>query len=126
MLKALLLERFLRHDKVFVAEAHLILGEWKIIVVLRVFVYGLFIRANLPIFPIVLFGFLFIGIFSVLGTVRSVIVSCAGVAILAAAGFRVVPLTPAIWLCFRRVLLCWVFLVIAAIIFRRIYHVDVI
>src|SRR3954463_11972594 len=51
-----------------------------------------------PIFPIVFFGRLFVGIFSVFGTIRSVIVSCADVAVLAAAGFRAAPLTPALWL----------------------------
>ena len=94
--------------------------------VLRVFFYGLFIRADLPIFPIVLFGSLFVGFFCVFGTIRSVVVSCAGVAVSAAARFRAPPLTPALWLCLRRVLLRWVFLVIAAIIFWRIYHVYVI
>ena len=81
----LLLEGFLRHDKVFVTEAHLILGEWKIIIVLRVIVYGMFVRANLPVFPIILFGGSFVVIFSVFDTVRSVIVSHAGFAVFAAA-----------------------------------------
>ena len=81
MLKALLLERFLGHDKVFVTEAHLVLGEWEIIAVLRVFVYGLFIRANLPIFPIVLFGGWLDGVFLVFGVVRSIVVSRAGIAV---------------------------------------------
>ena len=53
--------------------------------VLRVFFYGLFIRIDLPIFLIVLFGSLFVGVFCVFGTIRSVIVSCAGVAVFAAA-----------------------------------------
>ena len=69
MLKALLLERFLRHDEILVAEAHLILGERKIITVLRVFVYGLFIRADSPIFPFVLFGGWLNGVFIVFGVV---------------------------------------------------------
>ena len=43
------------HDKILVAEAHLILGERKITSVLRVFVRGLFTKANLPIFPFILF-----------------------------------------------------------------------
>ena len=81
----LLFKRFLGHDEIHSAEACLILGERKIITVLRVFVYGLFVRANFPIFPIVLFGTLFVGIFSVFGTVRSVTVSCVGVAVFAAA-----------------------------------------
>ena len=45
--------------------------------------YGLFVRANVPIFPFILFGRLLAGIFIVFGIVRSVIVSCAGVAVLA-------------------------------------------
>ena len=85
MLEVLLLERFLRHDKILVAEAHLLLGERKIITVLRVFVYGLFIRANLLVFPFVLFGSCLNGVFIVFGTVRSVIFSCVGVAVFVAA-----------------------------------------
>ena len=85
--------------------------------VLRVFIYGLFVRADLPILLIVMFGSLFIVVFYVFGSVQSVVVSCAGVVVPAAAGFRAAPLTPALWLCFRRVLLCGVFLVIATIIF---------
>ena len=52
-LKALLLKRFLRHDKILVAEAHLILGEWKIVAILRVFMYGLFMWAidTSPTYP---------------------------------------------------------------------------
>ena len=94
--------------------------------VLRVFIYGLFVRADLPILLIVLFGSLFIGFLFVFDTIWSVVVSYAGVAVSAAARFRAPPLTPALWLCLRRVLLRWVFLVIAAIIFWRVYHVDVI
>ena len=75
----LLLERFLRHDKVFVAEAHLILG------VFQVFVCGLFIRANLPILLIVLFRVLLDGVFLVFGIIRSIVVSRAGIAVFAAA-----------------------------------------
>ena len=81
----LLLERFLRHDKIFVAEAHLILGEQKIITVLRVFVYNLFIRADLPIFPFVLFGSWLNGVFDVFGIVRSIVFSCAGIALFSTA-----------------------------------------
>ena len=85
MLKAPLLERFLRHDKVFVAEAHLILGGWKVITVLRVFVCGLFIRANLPILLIVLFRVLLDGVFLVFGIVRSIVVSRVGIVVFAPA-----------------------------------------
>ena len=80
-----LLDGLLRHDKVFVAEALLVLGGWKITTVLRVFVNDLFIRADLPILPFVLFGSWLNGVFIVFGTVRSVILSCAGVAVFAAA-----------------------------------------
>ena len=37
--------------------------------VLRVFFYGLFTRADLPIFPIVLFGSLFVRVFYVFDTI---------------------------------------------------------
>ena len=85
--------RFLRHDKIFVAEAHLILGEWKIITVLRVFIYGLFIRANLLVFPFVLFGSWLNGIFIVFGIVRSIVFSCAGIAVFSTVWLRAAPLT---------------------------------
>ena len=126
MLEALLLERFLRHDEILIAEAHLLLREWKIITVLRVFVRGLFTRANLPIFPFILFGSWLNGVFIVFGTVRSVIFSCAGVAVFAAARFRAAPLTPTLLLYLRRVILNWFFLVIATILFWCIHHVYVV
>jgi len=85
LLKALLLERFLRHDNLFIAEAHLILGGWKVITVLRVFICGLFITANLPILLIVLFRVLLDGVFLVFGIVRSIVVSRAGIVVFAAA-----------------------------------------
>ena len=68
-LKALLIDELLRHDKVFVTEARLILGGWKIISVLRVFVNGLFIRANSPILPFILFGSWLNGVFIVFAIV---------------------------------------------------------
>ena len=49
------------------AEARLILGERKIITVLRVLVRGLFTRANLPIFQFILFGSCVNGVFVVFG-----------------------------------------------------------
>ena len=52
----LLLERFLRHDKILIAEDLFFLGEWEIIAVLRVSICGLFIRAVLPSFLFLLFG----------------------------------------------------------------------
>ena len=94
--------------------------------VLRVFIYGLFVRADFPILLIVLFGSFFIVVFYVFGTIRSVVVSCVGVAILAATWFRAAPLMPALWLCLRGAILHWVFLVIAAIIIWHIHHVYVV
>ena len=81
MLEALLFKRFLRDDEILGAEARRILGEQKIIVVLRVLVCGLFTRANLPIFPFILFGSCVNRVFVVFGTFRGVIFSCAGIAI---------------------------------------------
>ena len=77
----LLLERFLRHDQILIGKAHLILGEREIIDVLRVYMYGLFIRADLPVFPFVLFGSCLNGIFVVFGIVRSIVLSHAGIAV---------------------------------------------
>ena len=47
-LKALLLQGILRHDEVFVAEARLLLRGRTVTIVLRVFFYGLFVRADMP------------------------------------------------------------------------------
>ena len=80
-LEALLLGGFLWHDEFFIAEACLIFGEREIIVILRIVMCGLFIRANLPIFPIVLFGGWLDGVFFVFDIVRGVVVSCAGIAV---------------------------------------------
>ena len=103
-LKALLLKGFLRHDKVFVADAHLILGEWKIITVLRVFVNGLFIRADSPILPFILFGSWLNRVFVVFGIARSIF-SCVGIAVFSMAWFRAAPLTSVLWLYLRRFIL---------------------
>ena len=47
-LNTLLLQRLLRHDEVFVAEAHLLLGRRTVTTVLRVLFYGLFVGADMP------------------------------------------------------------------------------
>ena len=73
------------HDEILGAEARLILGERKTTSVLRVFVRGLFTRANLPTFPFILFSSSINGVFVVFGAFRSVIFSCAGVSVFAAA-----------------------------------------
>ena len=75
MLKALLLERFLRHDKILVAEALLFLGEWEIITILRVSVCGQFLKAVLPAFLVLLFGSCLNRVFDV----RSVMISGASI-----------------------------------------------
>ena len=80
MLKALLLERFLRHDKILVAKAHLILRERKIITILRVIFYGLFIRVVLPA-VVFLFGCSPDRVFIVFDVTRSSIFSGANVAV---------------------------------------------
>ena len=54
-LKALLLQRILRHDEVFVAEACLLLGGWTVTIILRAIFYGLFIRVVLPVVMFLLF-----------------------------------------------------------------------
>ena len=84
-LEALLLKRFLGHDEIFGAEAHLIFREREVIIVLQIFMRGLFNRANLLIFPFIMFVCFIDGVFVVFGTFRSVILSCAGVAVFAVA-----------------------------------------
>ena len=79
-LKALLLQRILRHDEVFVAEACLLLGGWTVTIVLRVIFYGLFIRVVLPIVVFPLFGCSSDRVFVVFGVARSTIFSGASVA----------------------------------------------
>ena len=85
MLEALLLKRFLGHDEIFGAKAHLVFEERKVIIVLQIFMRGLFNRANLLIFLFILFVCFIDGVFVVFGTFRSVIFSCAGVAVFTAA-----------------------------------------
>ena len=53
--------------------------------VLRVFFYGLFIRADSPIFPFILFRSCLDEVFIVFGTIQTVIFSCAGVGVFVAA-----------------------------------------
>ena len=81
-LEALLLERILRHDEVFVAKDCLLLGGWTVTIVLRVIFYGLFIGAGLPVFLFLLFGSCSNRVFIVFGVVRSTIFSGASVAII--------------------------------------------
>ena len=80
-LKALLLDGILWHDKFFIAEAHLILEERHVIVVLRVVIHILFIGAGSPVFPFSLFETWLGGVFVVFDIVRSTIFSCAGISI---------------------------------------------
>ena len=80
-----MLESFLRHDKILVAKAHLVLRERKVVPVLRVFVHGLFIRADSLVLPFVLFGGWLNGVFLVFGIVRSIVFSCAGIALFSTA-----------------------------------------
>ena len=93
--------------------------------VLRVFVYGLFIRADLPVFPFVLFGSCLNGIFIVFGIVRSIIFSCACIAVFSTAWFRAALLTSVLWLYLRRFILGWVLLIVAIVFFGCIHHVYV-
>ena len=80
-LKALLLQRILGHDEVFVAEACLLLGGWTVTIVLRVIFYGLFIRVVLPVVMFLMFGCSSDRVFVVFGVAWSAIFSGASVAI---------------------------------------------
>ena len=59
-----------KHDEIFVTEANLVLGERKVVAILRVFVHGLFVRADSPTLLFLLFGGRLNGVFIVFGTVR--------------------------------------------------------
>ena len=72
------------HDEILVAEAFLILGERKIITILRVFVYGPFLRASVPVFPLILFGDCPNRVFIVFGIVR-IVFSGVGIVVFAPA-----------------------------------------
>ena len=80
-LKALLLQRVLRHDEVFVAKACLLLGRCKVTIVLRVIFYGMFVRVVLPA-VLILFGCSPDRVFIVFGVDRSRIFFDASVAVL--------------------------------------------
>ena len=80
-LKALLLQRILRHDEVFAAEACLLLGGWMVTVILRVIIYGLFVSVVL-LAVVFLFGCSPGGVFTIFGVAWSTIFSSASVAIL--------------------------------------------
>ena len=80
-LKALLLERILRHDEVFVAKACLLLGGWTVTIILRVIFYGLFVGVVLPA-VVFLFRCSHDRVFIVFGVARSTIFSGASVAVL--------------------------------------------
>ena len=80
--KALLLQRILRHDEVFVTEACLLFGARMVTIVLRVIFYGLFIRVVLRVVMFLLFGCSSDRVFLVFGVAWSTILSGAGVAVL--------------------------------------------
>ena len=80
-LEALLLEGLFGYDEIFVAEAYLIFGERKVVVVLRIVAgQSLFIGAGFPVFVFLLFGSCSNRVFIVFGIVRSTIFSGASVA----------------------------------------------
>ena len=80
-LKALLLERILRHDEVFISKACLLLRGWTVTIILRVIFYGMFVSVVLPA-VVFLFRCSPSGAFSVFSVARSTIFSGASFAIL--------------------------------------------
>ena len=86
----LLFDGILRYDEFVVVEACLVSGGRYVIIVLDLFVCRPLVRACFCLLMcwIVLDGVVF-------GTLWGVIISCAGISILAVAGFRAAPLTPA-------------------------------
>ena len=123
-LEALLLERILRHDEVFVVEACLLLGGRTVTIILRVIFYGLFVRVVLPA-VVFLFGCSPGGVFTIFGVARSTIFSGASVAVLWAAGLGTAFGPPALGLCLGGFVHIRLFFVVARS-FRCINHVHVI
>ena len=93
MSKTLLFDGILRYDEFVVVEACLVSGGRYLIIILDHFVCRSLVRAcfYLLLCWIVLEGVVF-------GTFWGVIISCAGISILAVAGFRAAPLTSALGL----------------------------
>ena len=87
-LEALLLCRVFGYAELVVAEANLVFGGGHVVVLLRISVRRLFVWADLPVFLLGLFEGRLIGVVFIFGAIRIVFVSCAGIAVLAAAGFR--------------------------------------
>ena len=80
----------------------------------------MFLRARLPI---LLLEAWLEGIVFVFGTIRSVIVSCAGIAAFAMAGLRAAPMTPVLRLLLEGIILrC----LIAITFFRGVHHLYII
>ena len=101
-LEVLLLEGLFGYDEVFVAEAYLIFGERKVVVVLRIVTgQGLFIGAGLPVFLFLLFGSCSDRVFIVFGVARSTIFSGASVVIFGTTRLRAALRAPTLGLCLR-------------------------
>ena len=118
--EALLLYGVLRHAELVVAEANLVFGGRHVVVLLRIPVRRLFIWAVLPIFLLgLLEGGLF-GVVFIVGTVRIVFVSGAGIAL---AGLGAARATPMLCILLGGVILrC----LIAIGFFRSAHHVYII
>ena len=112
----LMFDGILRHDEFVIVEARFVSGGRRIILCL--FSCRSFIRAGVSVLlRCILLEWV------VFGTVRCIIISGAGIFILAVAGFRAAPLTPALGLLLGRVILCFFF---ATPILWDIHHVYVI
>ena len=82
-----LLEGFLWHDEVFVAEALILFRGWEVVAILRILILKRIIGVNLPFLPIIMFRCWFDGGIGVFGVLRSVNVSGAGIAVFSVTRF---------------------------------------
>ena len=90
-LKANLFRGILGHAEFIIAEAHLVFGGRRIVVILQISVCRLFIWADLPVFLFDLLEGRLIRIVFFFGTIWIVFFSCAGIAV---AGLRAAPMMP--------------------------------
>ena len=120
MLEALLLRRVLGHAELVIAEANLVFGGGHVVVLLRISVCCLFIWADLPVFLLGLLEGRLIGVVFIFGTIWTVFVSWAGIAVV---GLGAAPMTP--MLCFLPLGVILHYL-IAIGLFRSVHHVYII
>ena len=119
-LEALLFDGILWHDEFVIVEACLVFGGGYVIIILRLSICRSLWRAGLSI---LLSQIVLEEIVAIFDTIRSVIISYAGITTFALAELRVVPLTSALGLLLGGVILHYL---VAIAFFGCIHHVYIV